>query len=506
MTCARNRCWLTLSLLMVLVAGSSSWAVDATVDFDQHLRKWDGFGVNYVETRHTRDYNEFPQDYGGFKYLDDAQRAEIIEHVFGADGLKPAIVKVFCDSFHEPENDNDDPYLIDMSRFDHVTTTRWIRYFAKEGLKTTRAWGGDLVFLAGLYGPPGWMTKQKVLRGRDLDPEMRLELAEYLAAWAKYLREVEGLPVSYVSMHNEGEDPRRWSEDGFDSPEFYDHDYNLWWPDAQVVEFLKYARGVLDRHGLEDVGITCGETTSWRRLLNFELPDGRVMHIAQRIAEDAEALRNLSLITSHGFNRQYIVDGVDLLRSKRPELHAWTTSYTWGNMSLDIIEEARRLIYDVKCNALIPWATVHHDYESDKLSPPRDFRVSSNPNSPIKTNDGKVELTKAYYHFKQISRAGQPGMAVAHVEVADDAEVSLIAFAANGTTNPHAVIVINQSKEMRPVTLAIRGIEGRAATAFVTTDVEFADRNHEPLGTMKVQDDRLKYQAPARSVTTFYLE
>src|ERR1035437_750908 len=88
-------------------------------------------------------------------------------------------------------------------------------------------------------------------------------------------------------------------------------------------------------------------------------------------------------------------------------------------------------------SALMPWATVHNDIESDKLSPPAGVRVSGNANSPIKTNGGKVEITKAYYHFKQISRAGQAGMAVAEVSSADP-QIGLIAFASNGTRNPDA--------------------------------------------------------------------
>jgi len=86
--------WLTLACACLPAA-------DATVDFGKKLRAWDGFGVNYVEPRHTRDFKVFAQDYGGFKYLNDAQREQVINLVFGPDGLKPAIVKAFCDPFHE---------------------------------------------------------------------------------------------------------------------------------------------------------------------------------------------------------------------------------------------------------------------------------------------------------------------------------------------------------------------------------------------------------------------
>ena len=72
------------------------------IDFDTHLRDWDGFGVNYVETAQTRDYDEWPQEYGSFSLLNDQQRKEIMQLIFGEDGLKPAMTKLFLDCWHEP--------------------------------------------------------------------------------------------------------------------------------------------------------------------------------------------------------------------------------------------------------------------------------------------------------------------------------------------------------------------------------------------------------------------
>ncbi len=479
------------AVLFALFAGALAGA-EASVDFAKKLRPWDGFGVNYCETHHTRDYTVFPQDYGGFKYLTEAQREQVIDLVFGPDGLKPAIVKAFCDPFHEPVNDDDDPYNMNPGGFDHKTTTTWIRYFARRGLEKTRARGDSLTFLAGLYGPPGWMTKQKVLLGRDLAPGMLPELAEYLAAWVKYLRDVEGLPVKYASPHNEGEARRRWPEDGGDPISHYVADYNMWWPDSQVVDFLKTAREIFDRHGLREIGLGSGEPTTWSQAFLY----------AQRIREDPAALKNVGLLTSHGFVQKYDSRAIDLLREARRDLHAWTTSYTWGDMSLAILEDARQLIYTVKCNALIPWAAVHHDYESDKLSPPAGFRVSTNANSPIKTNGGKVEITKAYYHFKQISRAGQAGMAVAEA-ASHDPEIRLIAFASNGTRNRDALIVLNLAKEAKTVKVAVAGTRA-AAAAWTTSDAEFGNHNHEPFREFRQSGGTLSFSAPARSSTTFY--
>lgn len=478
--------------------------VHVEVDFATPLQAWDGFGVNYIETRHTRDFGVFAQDYGGFKYLSARDRARVIDLVFGPDGLKPGLLKAFVDPFHEKENDNDDPFSMDARKFDHETTTRFIRYFLSEGLARTRARGDDLVVLAGLYGPPGWMSKQKGFRGRDLDPNMGLEVLEYLASWARYLRDEMKANVRYVSMHNEGEDKARWRPDGRDAPTHYHHDYNMWWPDRQVVEVLRRGREVLDAHGLPEVGLTSGETVRWRNFSRFVTRDGEVMRYAAAIASDSQALANLGLITSHGFwhpEDSYDPTGVRRLRRKRPELHAWTTSYTWGEMSVDIVEDARRFIYETEVNGLIPWATVHNDFESDKLHPPRGFRVSGNANSPIRTNHGRVEVTKAYYHYKQMSRAGQPGMQVARVS-SDDPQVTLMAWTKGQSRHPGAFVVINLGDEPRAIRGRITGARASSLTGFVTQDD--GNANHKPLGTLPLEGGAFTYVAPPRSSTTFY--
>ena len=188
------------------------------VDFSKTLRDWDGFGVNYVEAAQTRDYKADPQEYGGFSILTEAQRQEIIALIFGEDGLKPGLVKMFLDPFHQKAPG---------APYDHETTTHWMRTFVREGLRVTRARGADLSIITTLYGPPAWSTRQKFIRGRDLDPEHKTDVGEYLAAWTRYLLDVEGFPVRVVCLHNEGEDWMRWPLDGStaDRPS---HDYNMY--------------------------------------------------------------------------------------------------------------------------------------------------------------------------------------------------------------------------------------------------------------------------------------
>ena len=94
--------------------------VRAKVDFTHQLREWDGFGVNYVQAAHSRNYSDFPQEYGGFSILNKTQKDEIIELIFGTDGLRPGIVKMFLDPLHQKEKGGE---------YDHETTTQYMFEF-----------------------------------------------------------------------------------------------------------------------------------------------------------------------------------------------------------------------------------------------------------------------------------------------------------------------------------------------------------------------------------------
>jgi hypothetical protein len=484
--------------LTVLVLGSL-WGHDGTasgqtpanplrqarVDFSRHLRPWDGFGVNYVEAAQTRDYKAAPQEYGGLSTLSEDDRRRVLDLVFGPDGLRPGLLKMFLDCWHQPEPDpayNRDPNVITPSAYDHETTTRWMRYFAREGLARTRAQGGNLTVITTLYGPPAWMTRQRFVRGRDLDPEMKAECAKYIIAWAKYLRDEEHLPVAYVSLHNEGEAKGRWPKDGSDAGG-RSHDYNLYWPPEQVVDFLRFMRPMMDRQGLKDVGLACGETSTWTLFSGSGY--------ARAIADDPPALANLCLITSHGFGKGSR-DGIDLLRATRPELHAWTTSMSWGKMDVAFIENVRAQVYEVGGNAVIPWATVQCSGRWVGGDP--------NPGTAIRV-DGKggFAVERGYYFFKQVSRAGQPGMAVAPIE-SKDPEVGLIAFASAGTTHPDVLVVLNLSEKPKELRIEVAGTRSRALAARRTGPGE----SYANAGDFELQGGTLEYRAPGGSVTTFF--
>lgn len=487
-------------------------AARAEIDFNYKLRDWDGFGFNYVETSQTYDYQKNPQDYGGFKFLKEEDRRKIVELVFGDDGLKPALVKMFLDPLHQQSAGG--PY-------DHETTTRSMRYFVKAGLGLTRARGDDLSVITTLYAPPAYITKQKVMRGRDLDGAFQKELAMYMIDWAKFLKENEGIPVRYISLHNEGESWLRWPEDGTTGGALDEgHDYNFFWTPEQTVDMLKTMKPLLKKNGLHDVELTNGEYTNWYRFYHWGF--------ARELAESKGALDNLGLITSHGFYVGTIPSGrwygphsnlgLDLVQEQKPSLHAWVTSTAWNIfepgverkaiMDAHFVKEIYGNIYEAKVNGIIPWAGIQNHSQWWKPDP--------NPGCAIRVyDDGTFEVPKAFYFYKQVSRAGQPGTCVVYTEVMDS-EFSIIAFAKNKSKHPNAFVVTNTGKSERKIVIQLKGIAATNFQMFVTDGrEEYVKRetartenhpssNYRDIGKINVVNKTITYLAPAGSVTTFF--
>lgn len=470
-------------------------AVPAEVDFSRLLQTWDGFGFNYVETAQTMDYTSDPQDYGGFSILSEDEKDEIIELVFGNDGLKPGLVKMFLDPWHQPAPD---------APFDHATSTANMREFVKKGLALSIQNERNFQIITTLYGPPAWATLQKIIRGRDLDPTMKYALATYMIDWTRYLIETEGLPVRYISLHNEGEDWQRWPRDGKSNFMGNGHDYNMWWKPETVADFLTFMPPMIKKAGLQNVGLTNGECSNWYRFNHWGQADA--------IYTNKQALKNLALITSHGFfNGNYWYwygdhssTGTDKLRSKRPELHAWVTSSSWASMDAAFVRQIYGSIYDAKANAFIPWAGIQR--------PPLWTGGDPNPGNAIQVNeDSSYTIRNGYYFYKQVSRAGQPGMAVAHTQ-AQDTELAIIAFSANKTANASAFVVVNFNsgnayssdfsiQKDKKVSIAIKGTTASRFRAWRTDGItDF----YKDLGEMEVKNGTIEYTAPQGSVTTFF--
>jgi hypothetical protein len=455
------------------------------VYFNRILRDWDGFGFNYVEEAQYRDIEQIRQDYGGFSYLAGDKRQEILELVFGENGLKPGLVKTFLDPFHQSEPGG---------LYDHRYSASNMLYFVKEGYRITCESGRDFQIITTLYGPPAYMTRQKIVRGRDFDEDHKEDLVDYLVDWARFLTVEKNLPLRYISLHNEGEDWQRWPEDGGDHEDHYNHDYNMYWSPELVVEFLEFLPGRLKKAGIRGVGVTPGEYFGWDRFADYGY--------ARAIAENKKALENLALITSHGFsswgwgrwNTYHTSVGNDLLRHAKPGLKSWVTSTSWSSMDTEFIRQIYGNIYVSKVNAIIPWAGIQRP----------GLWIGGDPNSGSAFHvfeDGTYKVRKGYYFYKQVCRAGQPGMGIAEA-ISMDAEVKIIAFASNKTQNPDAFVVINMGNYPKSLNILIEGTSSSAFEAYRSLDNE--QELHNSLGKYTLENQRLRYEAPAKSVTTFY--
>jgi len=465
--------------------------VNTKIDFGKKERDWDGFGFNYVQLSQTVDFDRDPQEYGGFSTLTEEKRQEILGLVFGKNGLKPGLIKMFFDPFHQTENHLNKPGAgnLDQGNYDHEKTTRWVRYFVREGLRMTREDNRDLQILITLYGAPGWMTMQKQVRARDLDPQYHEELAKYMASYAKFLKEHDGFPIRYISIHNEGEDYTRWPEDG---GSVENSDYNAYWKPEFVAGFINLLSRVLAANGLGDVKPTPGETSNWTRFHNYGYADA--------IADDEPALNAIGLITSHGFvggrtgemwHGDHRSAGSDLIRAKRPELHSWVTSTSWSGMDARFVYEMHGNIYSAKNNGIIPWAGIQR---------PSQWRGGDpNPGNAIQIDDnGSFEVRDGYYFYRQVCPVGQPGMYAAHTSSTDE-ETCAIAFASNGTKNPNAFILVNTGSEEKKFDLTVLGNQNNRCSVYRTGKTEKC----AALPDAVLENSRLRYTAPPGSVTTF---
>lgn len=492
-------------------------SVTAEVDFSFPLQEWDGFGVNYVECAQTFDYLNYPQDYGGFNVLKPGDRDSVLNMVFGPNGLQPALVKMFLDPLHQKQ-----PGGV----YDHETTTRWMRYFTKKGHEMTCLRGDSLSVITTLYAPPAYITRQKILRGRDLDPTHELDLCKYMVDWVDFLVNREKLPVKYLSLHNEGESWLRWPEDGtLGSTSEEGHDYNFFWDPLQVVRMVDKCDSLLNVRYLDGVQMTNGEPTNWYRFSYWGF--------AKALYDHPQALEALGLVTSHGFyvGQQeagrwfgpHSSGGIDLLREKRPDLKAWCTSTSWDSKNMEMVEEGqikRRYImdagfikechgniYEAKVNAIIPWALIQRASHWNKPDP--------NPGSAFRVyDDGTWEVKKGYYYFKQLTTIGKPGMRVVYTS-AMDSEIALIGFGSNGTKNPNAFALTNFGKTDRWVTIRLKGLNASKLMATRTCGSEIYEAyetarisylsgdNHQNLGVFNLEQNQFTYLAPANSVTSF---
>ena len=173
-------------------------------------------------------------------------------------------------------------------------------------------------------------------------------------------------------------------------------------------------------------------------------------------------------------------------------------------MDVLFVNEIRNNIYCAKVNAIIPWACIQRPgkWHGGDPNPGCAFRVY---------DDGHYEVMPGYYFYKQVSRAGQPGMAVART-VSNNSAIGLIAFANNGTGNPDAFVVMNMGNDDVAINVKVDGSTSTTFEAYRTVPNPYESGGemitlkeaYASLGEVAVKDGYLACEVPAGAVATFF--
>jgi hypothetical protein len=156
----------------------------------------------------------------------------------------------------------------------------------------------------------------------------------------------------------------------------------------------------------------------------------------------------------------------------------------------------RRDIYECKANGLIPWALISGDREW--LGSDGEYKDGSMDKAFSIHRDGSLTVNEHYYYYKQVTRAGQPGMQVAEV-INFDPGLGVIAFKAGSAEQQDAFVLVNKTEKAKNVNIRVHGATDKF-TAFRT----MARENYREIGTFFADDGLISYACPPRSVSTFF--
>ncbi len=491
-----------MGFVWVLAAGAAETAAGrVAIDFGANVRTWDGFGLNYVEGGHTADPERDYQDYGGFSRLGEATRQEVMDLLFGPvdgrkadDGLRVGLHKIFLDPHHQA--------AVAAPFVGASASTAMSRYFLFEAAKRLKARGRSIEVVTTYYGVPAWATSTGKFHWRDMNPDRAKALADYMTNWIAYLRGelaargfAETVRIRAASLTNEGEARERWNEDGSPQPK---RDYNLHWPSKTIAAFLPVLAESLRAGGQQQIALMPCETAGWDGLA-----EAQGDRIAATLMGDSVALKHIGLLGGHSFGRSG-APGAEAIaqfrRAKGDALRAWTTSHDWQKGDVAFAEHTRAQIYDIGVTGIITWAATKRlsEWQRYTLRPP-------NPQCAVLINeDGTTRVQSGYSFYKQFTRAGQPGMAVAEVRAEAGKDLRVAAFARNGTSHADAFVVINLGEMAHAVEVTVTGT---AATRFRAhrTSGDASAEAFKDVGIVECSaDGRLRYTSPPKAVTTFF--
>ncbi|MBC7784197.1 MAG: ankyrin repeat domain-containing protein [Burkholderiales bacterium] len=192
-----------------------------------------------------------------------------------AGDLGATIVRAGLWPSFEIVNDNNDPNVIDWTKFDDRAIASTMEFF-----KQMKARGVDQ-FLLTVWSPPGWMkTNNSASHGTSIRPYLREEFAEYVSAAIQRAKSRWGIDITEVSLSNE--------------PWFVEHFQTASHTPVQLREEIKTVAARLKQDGLTTRLIAPEDVSSLNRTLNY----------VSAIEKDPAALDAVAAWGSHYLNPQ----------------------------------------------------------------------------------------------------------------------------------------------------------------------------------------------------------
>ncbi|GEO11903.1 hypothetical protein SAE01_43990 [Segetibacter aerophilus] len=385
-------------------------------------------------------------------------------------------------------NDNNDPFVTDLSKFNLSTDIGHDETLNDhlDHLRKMKA-AGLQKLIASIWSPAPWMkhnnkvgngtqnqnsapgyTTSPTTNTNQLKTDMYNEFAEYCVAYIRIIKRETGLDVYALSLQNEP----RFSQ-------FYAscvHDGAALRDVIKVVGKRFRDEGIATKIFLpEDVGFLQG-----------------VESMVKPTLDDAQARQYASIVAVHGYD----LNGVTVAS---PNAQTWQTMYNWGavhNKPLWMTETSgfKNDYYGAMALAKAMYTAIRFGNVSAWLF----WSLSTTTLDDYSLMNSAGVKSKRYYVSKNFYRYIRPGAVRIDITAPEESKVYALAFQ-NTAQNSKTVVLINDNKE---TSKAVR-LSGAALPANFKMYVTTADDDTKDAGSVNTTDIVL---LPPNSVVTLYKE
>lgn len=376
----------------------------------------------------------------------------------------------------EAVNDNNDPFVTDLNKFDLNTSIKDHLQYLKD-LKAA----GLKKLIVSIWSAPAWMKTNNNVNGvaadapaynpnptaqnNQLRTDMYDEFAERCTAYIKIIKQQTGVDIYAISLQNE--------------PRFTEPYESCVFNGEALRDLIK----VVGKR-FKDEGITT----------KIFMPEDigyldRVAGMVQPTLHDAAALQYVNIVAVHG----YALDGVT---ANSPDALTWQTMYGWGaqhGMPLWMTETSG-FSNDIK-GAVDYGKAMYTAITFGNVSAWLHWALSTSTLDEFSLMSSSGIKSKRYYVSKNFYRYVRPGDYRVQSTTPDQANIYALAFK-NDTAHTNTIVLINDNTESRTVKLTGAGLPIQFQVLVTSANDDCKD-----YGIINTNDGFL---LQAGSVTTLY--